>query len=175
MSIKANFFSTEAAFTSHSTCREFRWPLKLGLPGGAWGSSSRALEDKTHALPNRYWSIVPPPTPHPTLTSFFVQELHYSKCVCFAVFPQTATANSLFHRLGGAAEAQRSDPLPDAMCCMDKWVPVFIAVIISWHAAGWWDTGSRQRMMEWHVIEKLMDITGQGRKPCLDGTLHEIL
>lgn len=35
---------------------------------------------------------------------FFLQELHYSKCVCFAVVLQTATANTLFYRLGGTAE-----------------------------------------------------------------------
>lgn len=90
--------SGAAALSPSPCCREICWPLRVGLPGGAWESSSGTLEDKICAALNQYALTV------------LLQDLRYSKCVCFAVVLQSVMANTLFHRLVNSAETQRSHP-----------------------------------------------------------------
>lgn len=71
----------------------------------AWRSTSGAVEKEICTAPSQYSSIVSylvlPLLPF----FFFKKELHYSKCVCLAVFLQIGKPNSLFHRLGGTADS----------------------------------------------------------------------
>lgn len=69
------------------------------LPESTWGQDSRCSRSMLIDCALYFYLFI------------FLQALHYSKCVCFAVVLQSATAITLFHRLEGKAEMRSFDPL----------------------------------------------------------------
>lgn len=113
----------------------WRWSLAslcAGKSADLWGLQLKST-----------WGLVLPSINAHRLCRFFffflLQELHYSKRVCFAVVQNTTTANTMFHRLEGT-ETSRSDDIQQH----DKARSLFCLYVLlqhymTWHGMIWHD------------------------------------